>query len=436
MDMDKVRNEIELRSEEVQDILTRPPHALIRWGITVFLAVLISIFVGGCFFNYPDVISAPVTITTEHPPVWMVAKGSGKIKEVFKQDRDSVWTGCIIAVLENPAQTEDVLQLKQKLQNFCLADSACSMQLFAGKVELGSVQNAYASFMKNLTDYQDYRALNLYEQKMEATRRELQEYRNYIAHLKKQVDLEYEQLQIAMTAYNREKKLFEKGLIAQAEYEEAKRSFLNKQQNGEQLMTSLSTARIQEAQLQQNILEAEMENSREANRLNVALQAAANELVVSINNWELNYLFISPAAGILSYNQVWQKHQNINVGDQVFSVVAKDPGSIIGKIDLPSEGSGKVRVGQRVNINVAGFPYMEFGFLTGTVMSVSLLANDESSYTVTISLPQDLRTSYGKTLEFKGELKGTAEVMTDERSVTERLFSPLHYLWRRARQSP
>ena len=52
--------------------------------------------------------------------------------------------------------------------------------------------------------------------------------------------------------------------------------------------------------------------------------------------------------------------------------------------------------GQRVNISVTGYPYMEFGFLTGKVMSVSLLADDESAYTVTISLPQDLCTSYGK----------------------------------------
>jgi predicted ATP-grasp superfamily ATP-dependent carboligase len=72
---------------------------------------------------------------------------------------------------------------------------------------------------------------------------------------------------------------------------------------------------------------------------------------------------------------------------------------------------------------------MEFGFLTGKVVSVSLLADEENTYTVTVNLPQDLRTSYGRTLEFKGELNGTAKVTTDKRSVTERVFSPLRYLW-------
>nr|WP_158585986.1 hypothetical protein [Bacteroides sp. AF39-11AC] len=50
-------------------------------------------------------------------------------------------------------------------------------------------------------------------------------------------------------------------------------------------------------------------------------------------------------------------------------------------------------------------------------------------YTVTVSLLQNLCTSYGKVLEFNGELTGIAEVMTDERSVTGRLLGPLRYLW-------
>lgn len=425
--------EIELRSEEVQEILARPPHALVRWGITVFFVVLAFFFIGGCFFKYPDVVSAPVTITTEHPPIWMVARGSGKIKEVYRKDRDSVWTGNIIAVLENPARTGDVLLLKRVLDSFSLADSSICTGQFPEGLALGSIQNAYASFLKSLTDYRNFLSLNLYEQKMDATRRELQEYRNYIAHLNRQTELDKEQVRIASTVHNREKKLFDEGLTAQSEYEEAKQTFLNKQQGREQLLTSLSSARIQEAQLQQSIIETQMEQSRECNNLNIALKTAYNELLVSINDWELAYLFISPASGILSCNHVWQKNQHVNSADKVFSIVAKDPGSIIGKMQLPAGGSGKVAPGQRVNISVTGYPYMEFGFLTGKVTSVSLLADEESTYTVTVSLPQDLCTSYGKQLEFKGELTGTAEVMTDERSVTERLISPLRYLWEKYR---
>ena len=424
----KKGQDIELRCDEVQEILTRPPRALVRWGITFFFGVLALIFVGGCFFKYPDTVDATVTVTTEHPPVWMVAKGSGKLKELYRHDRDSVRVGDIIAVLENPAVTSDVLALKEILAVFAVTDSCIRTSSFPEKLALESVQTAYASFLRNLTDYRNFLALDLYRQKTEATVRELKEYRAYIGHLKRQVELDRQQSTLVETVYVREKKIYESGLIAKSEYEKAQQELLSKRQGTEQLKTSLSTARIQEAQLEQQLIETKMEREREENMLQTALKSALGELKTQIGNWELSFLFISPAEGILSYNNVWQKNQYVSNGDKVFSVVAEDMGAVIGKIKLPESGSGKVKLGQRVNISVTGYPYMEFGLLTGQVQLVSLLADEQGMYAVTVSLPQDLCTSYGKYLDFGGELSGTAQILADERSLTARLLSPLRYL--------
>lgn len=431
--MEEQEKDIELRSEEVQEILTRPPHALVRWGITVFFGLLALFFIGGCFFKYPDTVDATVTVTTEHPPVWIVARGSGKLKELYRHDRDSVYVGDIIAVLDNPAVTSDVLALKEELAGFAITDSCVLAMKFTERWALGSIQAAYASFLRNLTDYRNFLTLDLYEQKVEATVRELNEYRNYIGHLQRQVELDKQQSSIAETVHDREKGLYEDGLTAKAEYEKAQQELLSKRQGTEQLMTSLSTARIQEAQLEQSMIETKMEREREKNTQLTALKTALDELKTQMDDWELSFLFVSPANGILSYNDVWQKNQNVNGGDKVFSIVAEDTGAIIGKIKLPDSGSGKVRPGQRVNISVTGYPYMEFGFLTGQVQTVSLLADEAGTYTVTVSLPQELNTSYGKTLDFSGELAGTAQILTDERSVTARLLSPLQYLWEKYR---
>ena len=431
--MEEQEKDIELRSEEVQEILTRPPHALVRWGITVFFGLLALFFIGGCFFKYPDTVDATVTVTTEHPPVWIVARGSGKLKELYRHDRDSVYAGDIIAVLDNPAVTSDVLALKEELADFAITDSCVLAMKFTERWALGSIQAAYASFLRNLTDYRNFLTLDLYEQKVEATVRELNEYRNYIGHLQRQVELDKQQSSIAETVHDREKGLYEDGLTAKAEYEKAQQELLSKRQGTEQLMTSLSTARIQEAQLEQSMIETKMEREREKNTQLTALKTALDELKTQMDDWELSFLFVSPANGILSYNDVWQKNQNVNGGDKVFSIVAEDTGAIIGKIKLPDSGSGKVRPGQRVNISVTGYPYMEFGFLTGQVQTVSLLADEAGTYTVTVSLPQELNTSYGKTLDFSGELAGTAQILTDERSVTARLLSPLQYLWEKYR---
>lgn len=428
MDKEQRHREIELRSEEVQEILTRPPHALVRWGITVFFAVLVLLFVGGCFFHYPDIVEAEITITTEHPPVWMVARVVGKLKEVYLNDREKVMPGDVIAVLENPAVTADVRTLKSVLTSFVMVDSCICRFSLPENLSLGGMQTAYTSFVMGLIAYRDFIQLDLYAQKERAARKELEEYHTYIVHLNKQVELNKEELQIAEITHQREKTLVGRKVISQADYEEAQQAYLTRRQGTEQLMTSLSSARIQEAQLQQNIVQLCMERSKEANNLLTTLKAAYDELWVSIGNWELTYAFISPAAGILSYNDIWQENQDINAGDKVFSIVAARRGDIIGKMKLPLIGSGKVKSGQRVNIRMTGYPYMEFGYLTGEVLTASLLPN-EKMYTVTVRLPQDLQTSYKKQLTFNGELAGTAEVMTDERSLTARLLSPLRYLW-------
>jgi cobalamin biosynthesis protein CobD/CbiB len=74
---------IELRSEEVQEILTRVPHWMIRWGSVVVLLILVSLFFVSWLVKYPDVISTPIVITTTIPPEKLVAKVTGKIEVIL-----------------------------------------------------------------------------------------------------------------------------------------------------------------------------------------------------------------------------------------------------------------------------------------------------------------------------------------------------------------
>ena len=44
---------IELHSDEVQDIISRPPSSLIKYGITVIAAVVALVVIGSFIFRYP-----------------------------------------------------------------------------------------------------------------------------------------------------------------------------------------------------------------------------------------------------------------------------------------------------------------------------------------------------------------------------------------------
>jgi HlyD family secretion protein len=75
--------EIELRSEEFQEVLGKVPSWIVRWGITVLGAIIVIILAGSAVFKYPDIISAQITITGSTPPAAIVARSNGMIKELY-----------------------------------------------------------------------------------------------------------------------------------------------------------------------------------------------------------------------------------------------------------------------------------------------------------------------------------------------------------------
>ena len=422
---------VELRSEEMQDILTRPPHILVRSGISVICLVLVLLFTGSFFFKYPDILTGAVVITTENPPVWLVAKSSGKIRELNCADHSLVKQGEVLAVIENTAVTSDINRIKTLLMQTSISDSVLSLppELLTSGYELGSVQNGFSMFVKSVTDYENFLSLNTTQKEKEALKLQIADHRNYSVNLRKQLDLKQEEMKIAQSAYEREKQLYQKGINSQADMENAENAWLNVQQSLQQLRTGIASDKMEMGQLQEALSQKDIQFQRDRNNLLSGLKTAYNELLAAIENWEQAFLLISPMEGRLTFNTFWKNHQFVNAGDKVLAIIPDQQGKLIGKALAPADFSGKIRTGQRVNIKLSGYPYMEYGTLQGTVETISLVP-EGNNYTIDIALPDGLTTNTGKTLNFTGELSGLAEIVTDDRSLFERVLSPLQYLLR------
>ena len=72
--MNNTDDNLNLRSEEVQEILGRPPRSIVRWGITVVLLLVVGLAIGSYFIKYPDVLQASITVSSENLPADVVAK--------------------------------------------------------------------------------------------------------------------------------------------------------------------------------------------------------------------------------------------------------------------------------------------------------------------------------------------------------------------------
>ena len=104
---------IEIRSEEVQEILNKVPNWMIRYGNTLILILIIMLLFISWFIKYPDVISSQVMVTTSTPPEKIFAKSSGQFEVLLANEENDVKENEVLAVIENTASYKDVLFLKK-----------------------------------------------------------------------------------------------------------------------------------------------------------------------------------------------------------------------------------------------------------------------------------------------------------------------------------
>src|SRR5690554_7558169 len=162
--MSEEKKEIELRSEEVQDILTRMPHWMIRWGNVLILVTTLLVFLFSWFIKYPDIVMTEITITTQIPPEKLVAKTSGRIEKIFIEDRAVVAENTPLAIIENPANYTDVFLLKAVVDTIKTTTNDFVFPLEKlSLLSLGTIESAYAVFEKDYLAYRLHKELQPYK---------------------------------------------------------------------------------------------------------------------------------------------------------------------------------------------------------------------------------------------------------------------------------
>ena len=136
----------------------------------------------------------------------------------------------------------------------------------------------------------------------------------------------------------------------------------------------------------------------------------------------------SPVNGKLIFPNKTNLLQQVKSGDRLFAVIPENPGKLQAYLKFVPSGSGKVKKGQKVRIHIDGYPYMEYGTVSGTINNVSLMPNSENHYTAIAKIPNPLITDYSKKLPFPGELTGVAQIHTEETRLIFRIITPLKYL--------
>lgn len=159
---------IELRSEELQDLIGRMPFCFERYGIIVLAAIVLIIISGTYFFKYPDTLDAQIVITNSTPAANIVARTAGNLEYINTNNGGIVAVGEVLAVIANTANYKDVIQLenvieKVEVQEMNIEEFVSWMN--TNMLRLGNMQHYYVTLHNAARNLYYYNVNNYYQKK-------------------------------------------------------------------------------------------------------------------------------------------------------------------------------------------------------------------------------------------------------------------------------
>jgi len=421
--MNETKQSIELRSEEVQEILTAVPTWMIRWGNSLIFVFILGLLFISWFVKYPDIIASEALVTTLLTPQKEYGNITGKMDTILVKDNQKVLANTPLGIVENSANYNDVFYLKSIIDTIRINNKSFS---FPGNeipmLFLGEIDSDFALFENSYIEYKLNLKYQPYSNEAIANNFTISELKARLATLQSQKSLNESELSFQKSDLERHKQLYDEGVISLRDYELKQGSYLQAERNYSNIDASISQIRESISNAQKISKGIAINSVKEKINLLKNVIQSFNQLKIAIKGWEMKYLFSSKINGTVSFLNIWNENQTINQGDLVFTIIPENNTEYISKLKTPTRNSGKIKIGQTVIIKLENYLYEEFGSLKGNIQSISHISDNEGFYLIDVSLPSKLITSYGKEIVFKQEMRGTAEIITEDLRLMERFF--------------
>ncbi|MAT53614.1 MAG: hypothetical protein CMN32_03980 [Saprospirales bacterium] len=418
----------DILSTEVSDLLDSRPWRLLTWGTAILIALVVLFMAAGYIVTIPESVRGNMTLTTTEPPVSVIAPAEGYIARVLVTDRQAVEKGDLLAVYATTANVDDVMQLEKdvaRLSNFELAD----IQAYRPNMDLsvGELDVAYSNFVNAVSLLPEAIDNAGYAGVSGAMSGKAANLRSSLQFLNKRLEDNQRKIDSLWRKFHLAKQSLEKTsneVYAQEQLDAKKEIDLLEKQR-EQLL--LEKQRVQRDLMDQkaNQLESSFRQQEGVQSRLLRFQEELTSLRSAIEDWKARHLVLSPLAGKVYLYSSLRENTFVNKGQELAVVFPNSEQlNFLAQVTISSKGSGKVKEGQRVVLQFDRYPASEFGFVRGVVEKINLLPQG-GEYFVEVALPEGLRTSTGKELEFNYQLSGTADIYTDEKVLFHYLFDEL-----------
>ena len=421
-----MEEKIDIRSNEVQELIGAVPTWIVRWGSTIVFLVLVGLLTFSYVIKYPDVVSAPVAISTSTPPIPLIAKTSGKLTHLLVKDNENVDSNQLVGVIESVADYTFVLFLDSLLDDDSILFTKTLQQLDPKK-QMGELQSDYSSFLTSMENEGLFALSNYKNQQLKKINESIDFQNALITPYKRQIASIRRELANAESKYSNDFNLYQKGIISTRELQESESNSIRLQNQIQSMNANISNGQMSVTKFEKQLTDVNVVDAQNSLDKKSSIVENYNNLKSKIKLWKNTFLITSPAKGSISFNTIRNENQFVEMGKTVLSIVQPND-YFIGQIMLPTQNAGKVKTGQKVMIKLENYPYQEFGTLDAVIENISSVPVD-GKYIVELSLPKMNETSYQKKLVMQQDMRGVADIITEKKRLITKFFDKLKYLF-------
>jgi len=419
----------EVRSEDVREVLEGTPSTLLRQGI---LAVVLSAGMGLVllyWIRWPEIVDGRVVVTSHDPPVPVAARADGRLEALFAREGDKVERGAVVAVVESSGRGADVLALRAAIERTAPELERAPPRIvaaFSPTWELGDLRAAVSAFVQSVEDQQAFFSLEGYGLRLDVFRRELAHHDELTSTMGAERAMLARSLTILEAQVTRDRELARQGGLTKLMQDETERRLVEDQARLKELDATVLRTGLARLSSERATAELTQVRAERARALDRAVRETFRKLEGAVAEWVYRFALRAPTTGRVAFFEVWGADQRVKQGDEALYVVP-DSVDLVGRITLPQAGAGRVRVGQSVRVRLDSHPPTQFGTVSAKVREISG-ASRRSELVVALDFPSGLETTYGRTLDFKQGMSGTASIVTDDVRLLTRVLGPLRHV--------
>lgn len=414
-------------SSEVEDAINEHPTWMMDWGIASILSVLVLLLLGSYLYKYPDIISADVTINTQNPTISMVGKVDGRIERMLVKDGQKVKTNDILILIENPADYNDIQKLKSYLnhvKNYLLYPQSPFHFKLDDNISLGPLQEDYSSFLEEFDYYLIISKSNYFINKVAASKLQIELQNLNLENLIIQNSILAKELGLAEKQVIRDSTLYFSKVISKSDFENANSVYLQKLYSFQRAETNLINLKIEIEQAKELLLDLEENQKIKIEAIERSLKKKILNLLSQISLWENLFVIKSPIEGYVSFNRFYASGLHTVAGEKIINIIPIDSTLVFARAETSLKNTGKLKIGQQVNIKLENYPFSEYGSLKGSLTNISKMPENKIYY-LNIKLDKEIKTTREKKIQLSQGMSGKAEIITNDKRLIERIADPI-----------